>query len=94
MNDSVTVLLTAKAVYLNFTLFAFVVVALELRLQPIEQRVAVDVGTVNDHHLPEVEVTEQGGPHIRLMEERSYGPQERHVNVLFLFRHTNKEKNY
>lgn len=60
----------------DFTLVAVVVVALKLRLQSVEQRIAVDIRTVDDHHLPEMKVAQQSRPHVRLMEEWRHRPQE------------------
>ena len=70
--------------YLNFALFSFIIITLELCLEPIQKWVTVDISTMNDNHLPEVKMTEQSGPYIRLVEKRSYRPQKWNVNILWL----------
>lgn len=69
-------------VYLDFALITLVIAALELRLQSIQQRVAVDVGAVDDHHLPEVEIAQKRSPDVGLVREWRNRPQEGYMYIL------------
>lgn len=51
---------------LDLPLISFIVVRLELRLEPGQEGVAIHVLTVNDDHLPKMEMAKQHRPHVPL----------------------------
>lgn len=74
--------MTVVNLYFDFTMIAFIVAALKVRLETSEHGVTVYVTAVNDHHLIKVEMTQQSSPNVSLVEIGCYCPQKRDMKIL------------